>query len=427
MKSLKLKLFEYRKTLASDQIDVVNIISEHIDLCDDFSEKEIYNGLNKSLEPFKYYESVNTLLNEVDTELSNESLLYNLKDLYSKIKRKGDTFLYENALNKILECIDTTNDEDRKIKILSELKLYTWINEIKSFLYEMSSLPQDKHNYKVSNSSKVEDVYSVVLQVKEGYLTYVAKNWFLLNNEGINTTLLENHIQDEVQLRKLRLLEQALQEAIINDNTISFNIAEDFNISFNTQNKEITLNDNKAEDSTTLESLFNSPIVPFLGKGYYPILNETFNNLDKFMKIDTVKHVYNLAVPSFECYVFNFNGNIAQYRMDSHIGSSYYKFENAMPLVENVLQELGADLTFFYENLLSDEIKLKKSLENEERKVLEKIEDIEKSILSIKNEGDDFMKENVIVQKMFNQLLANKHKHSQKLKEIKDKKAQIYK
>jgi len=34
MKSLKLKLFEYRKSLNIEQSEVVDIVSEHMNLCD---------------------------------------------------------------------------------------------------------------------------------------------------------------------------------------------------------------------------------------------------------------------------------------------------------------------------------------------------------------------------------------------------------
>lgn len=426
MKSLKLKLFEYRKGLNADQSDVVNIISEHMGLCDEYSEKEIFTNLSTMLDKYKFYESVTPFLNEIDEELSTNSVLYSLKDLYAKIKRKGDGFLYETALNSIINCINETNDDNRKIKIIDDLKMYEWIPEIQLFLYEMASTPQTKQNF-ISKGGKIEDVFSIVLQLKEGYLTYVCESWVLMNDEGVNFTLLENHIKDDVQLKKLRLLEQAVNKADFEDDKITFNIAEELSVSFNVKTKEILLNGNEKEASTTLETLFNSPIVPFMGKGFYPILNETFNNLDKFMKIDTVKRVYNIVNPAYECYVFNYNNKISQYRLDRHMGNSYYTYENAMPLIENVLHELGADLTFFYEDLLSEETKLLVNLESEEKQLLEKITDVDNAILTIKYEGDNVIKENKIVEKLYNNLLGKKHKLAEELKVIKNKKVELYK
>lgn len=423
MKSLKLKLFEYRKSLNIEQSEVVDIVSEHMNLCDKYSEKEIYGSLSTTLDKYKFYESVNTFLNEVDTELSQAPLLYNLKDLYAKVARKEYTFLYESALHSILECINQLTDEDRKIKILNDLKLYEWIPEVKLFLYEIASTPQTKQNF-ISKGGKIDDVFSIVLQLKEGYLTYVADKWFILTSEGVHATLAENHITDDVQLKKLRLLEQAIQRAEFVDNKIVFNIAEGLTVTFNTTDKKIYLNESEADKGTTLETLFNSPIIPFMGKAFYPVLNETFNNLDKFMKIDTVKHVYNIINPAYECYVFNFQGKISQYRIDKYMGSSYYTFENAMPLIENVMHELGADLTFFYENQLSVEVKAKIELEKTEKSLLEKLTDIENGILTIKEEGN-LVNENKDLEKLYNSLLSKKHKISEELKVVRNDKAKL--
>ena len=425
MKSLKLKLFNYKETLNTEESDVVTIVSEHIEWCDKYSEKEIFKSLSNTLDKFKFYESVNTFLEDIDNELSAQPLLYNLKDLYAKVMRKDNRFLYESAITSILECINQYNDEDRKIKILNDLKLYEWIPEVKQFLYEVASSPQVKQNY-ISKGGKIDDVYSLVLQLKEGYLTYVADKWFLLNNDGINATLLENHISDDIQLKKLRLLEQTIQKAEFIENRIVFNISEELVVSFDTETKKIYLNESEADKNTTLETLFNSPVIPFMGKAYYPILNETYNNLDKFMLIDSVKRVSNVINTAFECYVFNFNDKISQYRIDRYSGNSYYTFENAMPLIENVMHELGADLTFFYESLLSNELKSKIKLENDEKIVLEKIEDINNAILRLKEEPQ-LIKENKTVGNLYNSLLTNKHKLSEELKTIKAEKIKLVK
>lgn len=425
MKSLKLKLFEYCKDLDIDQSEVVQIFNEHINLCDKYSEKEIYGSLSKLLEVYKFYESVNTFLNDVDTALSAQPLLYNLKDLYAKVARKEYTFLYENALHSIIECINQLTDEDRKIKILNDLQMYEWIPEVKLFLYEIASTPQAKQNF-ISNGGKIDDVFSIVLQLKEGYLTYVANKWFLLNNEGITATLLENHITDDTQLKKLRLLEQGIQKAEFSENRIVYKIAEGLVVSFDTEKKKIYLNESEADKGTTLETLFNSPVIPFMGKAFYPVLNETFNNLDKFMKIDTVKRVSNILNTAYECFVFNYNGKISQYRVDKRMGNSYYTFENAMPLIENVMHELGADLTFFYENQLTEEVKAKLDIEKKEKSLMEKLKDTENGILRIKDEGD-LIKENKELEELFNSLLSRKHKITEELNALRNNKAKLNK
>jgi hypothetical protein len=425
MKSLKLKIFEYCKDLDIEQTEVSQIFAEHIDLCDKYSEKEVYGSMSTMLERYKFYEKVSSFLEDVDSILSEQPLLYNLKDLYKKVARKEYSFLYENALHSIMDCINELSDEDRKIKILNDLKLYEWIPEVKLFLYEIATTPQAKQNF-ISKGGKIDDVFSIVLQLKEGYLTYVANKWFLLNADGITATLAENHISDDVQLKKLRLLEQAVEKGEFSDNKIVFNIAEGLVVSFDTDNKKIYLNESEADKGTTLETLFNSPVIPFMGKAFYPVLNETFNNLDKFMKIDTVKKVSNIMNTAYECFVFNYNGKISQYRVDKYMGNSYYTFDNAMPLIENVMHELGADLTFFYESQLSEEAKAKIDITNKEKALMEKLKDVDNGIAQIKEEGE-LVKENKVLEDLYNSLLGRKHKLSEELNSVRNAKAKLTK
>lgn len=423
MKSLKFKLFEYRQGLNHDQSDIVNIVSEHIDLCDTYSEKEVFGSLQQCLETYTYIDSVKMIMEEIDTELSGTPLLYSLKDLYSKIYRKSDRFLYEKVLSDLTECINENSDQDRMVRVLDSLKAHSWIPEISFFLSEVVDMPQEKQNY-LSDAGKIEDVYSIVLQLKEGYLTYITGKWFLMSNEGISNTLLETHVKDETLLRKYRLLEQAIDYAQFEDDKINFNIAEELTITFDTVAKKMLINNETIEEGSTLETMFNSPMIPFVGKGYYPVLNETFINLDKFMKIDTVKRVYSLINPTFECYVFNFNGKMAQYRIDKRLGQSIYTYENAMPLIENVAQELGADLTFFFEDLLSEELKAIKNLEKQEKTLVEKLNDVENAILLMKEEKE-LLKENKNLETLYNTLLSKKHKISESIKTIKNEKNKL--
>jgi hypothetical protein len=424
MKSLKLKLFEFRKELTIEQDEISNIVSEHFNLCDNYSEKEIYNSLTSTLETHKYYDNVKSLLESIDEELSINPLLYTLKDLYAKIARKENRFLYENALTSILECINQLTDEDRKIAIVNELKIYEWIPEIKFFMHEMATTPQAKQNF-ISGGGKVEDVFSIVLQLKEGYLTFVHDKWFMMNDEGIKATLAENHIADDTQLKKLRLLEQVIQNAEFTDNRIIFKVAEELTISIDTENKKLYLNESEAEKGTTLETLFNSPVIPFMAKAFYPIINEAINNVDLFMNLDSVKRVHNIMNTAYECFVFNYKNSMYQYRIDKYSGNSYWNYDNAMSLIENVMHELGADLTFFYENQLSEELKIRVELEKQEKALLEKLTDIEKAIGQIREEGETILKENKALSNLYNSLLVKKHKVSEELKSVRNSKNKV--
>jgi hypothetical protein len=58
---------------------------------------------------------------------------------------------------------------------------------------------------------------------------------------------------------------------------------------------------------------------------------------------------------------------------------------------------------------------------------MEKLTDIENAILTIKQEGAEIIKENKTVENLYNSLLARKHKVSEELKSVKNKKAQLFK
>lgn len=423
MKSLKLKLFEFRKELNIEQSDVMNIVSEHVELCDKYSEKEIFSSLSSTLNAFKYYENVTSLLDTIDTELSGNPLMYNLKDLFAKVSRLENRFLYENALSSILECINQMTDEDRKIAVVNNLQIYEWIPAVKLFMYEMATSPQVKQNF-VSKGGKIEDVYSIVLQLKEGYLTYVHDKWFIMNNEGIQATLAENHIKDDVQLKKLRMLEQVIQKAEFTADRIIFKVAEELTISIDTTNGKLFLNESETDKGTTLETLFNSPVIPFMGKAFYPIIAEAVNNIKLFMNLDSVKRVHNIMNSTYECFVFNYKESMYQYRIDKYSGNSYWKYDNAMPLIENVMHELGCDLTFFYENQLTEELKTKIELEKQEKVLLEKLADIDGSIELIKNEGN-ILKEDAVVASLYNTLMSKRYKANTALKAVRNEKAKF--
>jgi hypothetical protein len=137
-------------------------------------------------------------------------------------------------------------------------------------------------------------------------------------------------------------------------------------------------------DETTLESLFNSPIVPIVNKNFYPILLETSKNLDKFMELDVVKRVNNLINPYLECFAFNYKNSLFLYRCDERYGNSFFKYESALELVNEVRNELNYDLTYFYENKLSKEMVIKRKLEDKEREITLKLEDVQFNIEKLK-------------------------------------------
>jgi hypothetical protein len=213
----------------------------------------------------------------------------------------------------------------------------------------------------------------------------VKDSWFLLTENTIEKTLLENNIKDAEELKTLRILETAMKYSNITEDRINFRLSEYLTIGLSVDKKgKIFINDDEMNDETTLESLFNSPIVPIVNKNFYPVLLETSKNLDKFMELDVVKRVNNLINPHLECFAFNYKSSLYLYRCDERYGNSFFKYESAIELVNEVRNELNYDLTYFYENKLSKEMIVKRKLEDKEREITLKLEDVQFNIEKLK-------------------------------------------
>ena len=177
-------------------------------------------------------------------------------------------------------------------------------------------------------------IRTIVEQVEDGHIALVKDSWFLLSEEVIEKTLLENHIKDEQDLRSLRTLETAMKYANIVDDRINFRVSEYLTIGLSVEKKGgLFINDDEMDGETTLESLFNSPIVPIVNKNFYPVLVEVSQNLDKFVELDVVKRVNNLINPYLECFAFNYKNTTFLYRCDERYGNSFFKYESVIELV----------------------------------------------------------------------------------------------
>jgi hypothetical protein len=206
-----------------------------------------------------------------------------------------------------------------------------------------------------------------------------------LTENSIEKTLLENHIKDETTLRSLRTLETAMKYSTVTESRINFRISEYLTIGLSVGKKSgLFINDDELNEETTLESLFNSPIIPIVNKNFYPVLLETSKNLDKFVELDVVKRVNNLVNPYLEVFAFNYKNNTFVYRCDERYGNSFFKYESALELVNEVRNELNYDLTYFFENKLSKELIVKRKLEDKEREISLKLEDVEFNIDKVK-------------------------------------------
>ena len=305
MKNLKLELFNFQKGLNYDQDDISSIVESHTKALGSVSEKQVILSLNEKLKVYTYDRSVVRLLESLNDDLSNHNLLYELKHLYNVINSKNQGELYRQPINVLLETINLESDQDRMSKILNELAIYDWVPEIKLFVHNLSKSPEQRTNLLSGGNS--ESVYTIVEQVEGGYIALINGSWFLLEENSVEKTLLENWIQNEEDLRILRNIELGLKYSLVGEDRINFRISENLTVGLSVANEGlIYINDDKMNKETTLETLFQSPIIPIINKNFYPILLETQKNIDKFVELDVVKRVHNLINPHLECYVFNY-------------------------------------------------------------------------------------------------------------------------
>lgn len=384
MKNLKLELFNFKKDLSLDQEEISSIVEGHMNACNAHSEKTIISSLNERLKPYTYDKSVKTLLEGLNDDMATYELLYELKNLYSVLNTKNQGELYRQPINVLLQTINLEADQDRMSKILNELAVYDWVPEIKLFVHNLTKSPEKRSN--LLSGGSAESIFTIVEQVEEGHVALVKDSWFLLTENSIEKTLLESHVKDEEALRSLRTLETALRYSTITENRVNFRISEYLTVGLSVGSKGgLYINDDELNEETTLESLFNSPIIPIVNKNFYPVILETSKNLDKFVELDVVKRVGNLVNPYLEVFAFNYKNNIFVYRCDERYGNSFFKYESALELVNEVRNELNYDLTYFFENKLGKELVIKRKLEDKERDITLKLEDVNFNIDKVRN------------------------------------------
>ena len=383
MKNLKLELFNYRKELSLEQEEISVIVEGHMNACNESSEKSVIISLNERLKPYTYDKSVKSFLESLNDDIKNNELLYELKNLYNVLNTKNSGELYRQPINVLLQTINLECDQDRMSKVLNELAIYNWVPEIKLFVHNLTKSPEKRTN--LLSGGKGESVFTIVESVEDGHIALVKDSWFILTENVIEKTLLEDHIKDETELKSLRTLETAMKYANIVDDRINFRISEYLTVGLSVDKKGgLFINDDEMDGETTLESLFNSPIVPIVNKNFYPVLLEVSKNLDKFVELDVVKRVNNLINPYLECFAFNYKNVTFLYRCDERYGNSFYKYESTLELIDEVRNELNYDLTYFYENKLSKELITKRRLEDKEREVSLKLEDVNFNIDKLK-------------------------------------------
>ena len=382
MKNLKLELFNFKKGLDYDKSDIAYIVEGHMNF-PEFEEKNVISSLNEKLKPYMYNTDVKSFCESLANDVMQYELLYELKSLYNVINTKNQGELYRQPLNVLLQTINLETDQDRMSKILNELAVYDWVPEIKLFVHNLTDSPEQRTN--LLSGGKVDPVYTIVEQVENGHICFIRDSWFILTEGNIEKALLEEHVGDNTRLRTLRTLETALQFCNISESRVDFRISEYLTIGLGVEKKGLFINDDELNTESTLESIFSSPVIPIVNKNFYPIIQEVANNMDSFVELDVVKKISNLVNPTLEVFAFNFKDNIFLYRCDERYGHSFFKYESAVELVNEVKNELNCDLTYFFEDKMSVEIMSRRKLEDKEREITLKLEDLNLNIDKIQS------------------------------------------
>lgn len=419
MKNWKYDLFNFKQGLTLEQLEVSSVVERHLQAFDRFSEKELTFSLKENLKNYSYDENVKSLLESFDQEIQNNSLVYDLKDLYKKVERKDFGLLYREPLNKILDAINKDTDEERMTSVLNDVSLYDWVPEIKGFVEKLTTNPTDLKNLR-SGNAKASKVYTIVEQCENGtYVAYVGNRWFkFTDNEVKEADLTESFTGED--LSKLYNLQKAMEVSDFENEKINFNIDENLQLSLGVNGK-VYLNGEEIDKQSTLEDLFNSPIIPMMKKNYYPIVKQTLESLDKIVELDVNQRVINMTKPLSELYVFNYKDKLYLYNVDKRTGSSFYEYDSVNQLVEDVQRSMDYDISDFVSNKLSKELKQYKKLEDREQEIQGKIKEVQESLEALETEKE-LLNESADLKTAFDNLVSYKEELTNNLRRIQNAK-----
>ena len=425
MKNFKLELFNFKNRLTFDQTDISSLVEGYISNCDNMSEKELVKSINERLLKYTYDTDVKMFLEGLDNEMKSYPLVYELKDLYKRVERENQGMLYRQPLHTILEIINKSDDDSRMEAILNELRMYDWVPEIKRFVFNLTKSPMEKQN--MSNSGKGEKVFTMVEKVDNGYMAFVSDRWFMIDEKEVKQILAEDYIEDDDKIREIRVLEQCMKLSTIENDKVTFKIDENVVVSLSTKNdKSLFINEEKLDPETTLENIFNSPIIPYLKRDFFVLINTLKENLNSLVELDIAIKITNILNPYLESYAFNYKDKMYLYNKDIRTGSSFYAYESVNELINDVKKDLDYDLTHFFENKLSKELKQLKTLEDKEKSIELKIKDINEAIDELKNE-QVLMESDKSLKLTFDNLLIHRHNLYKELNIAKDNKIQFKK
>ena len=268
-----------------------------------------------------------------------------------------------------------------------------------------------------SDCGKSEKVYTLVEQIEAGHLAFVKDKWFLITEAEIEPTTLDKWFNDPAKLHQMNLLQRAVELAEIDEDRLTFNIDENLSIGLDIKDGSVVLNGEKANKETSLDNVFASPIVPFMKRDFYPVITEASKNLDKFVDLDVAMRIVNITNPFLESVVFNYKDRMYAYNIDRRYGTSFYQYESAVELVNEVKHELGFDLTYFFKNKFDSEVIVKRNLEDREKSILETLQEVK---FNIERLNVPMLLENDQIQVAKTELVSEKEKLEKELTSVRE-------
>jgi hypothetical protein len=297
--------------------------------------------------------------------------------------------VYSYPMQVVLDIINEGSEREKQVKILNELALYDWIPAVKNFLFKYTTDPTQRQNLS-SDGGKAEPVISIVEKVQNdknvGFLTYIGDKWFFLS-EDVEVNSPDQYTDEQEVLHRLSTLEKAINISNIENGKIIFRIDEDLDLAISLDNGSLELNGEELDKDATLESVFDSPLVPFMRRDLYPVISETIKNLDKFVDLDVVQRITNITNPFLEAFAFNYNNKMYVYSLDKRYGNHLHEYNSAMLLVNEMRTSLGYDLSAFFKDHFSDEVNAKRELEDREKFVISKLSELNENIEKLEVSG----------------------------------------
>lgn len=425
--NLKLELFNFRKSLTMDEMEVSAIVESQLKRCDEHSEIEVMGTLKSQLAIHTYSPKVKSLLESFGELTVEEKLVLALKDLYKKVERKNNAMLYRQPLSCIQNIIllgtqeagvlnTISNETVMMDRIVNELGIYDWVPEVKAFMLSLDAVDEVEKQNLVSGGGKAEKVYTCVVKTENGHMAWVGDRWFLLG-DGVITIANPADMQGAL-LQQFTRLSDAMKIASCDKECVNVDISENMNLAISTKNGSLKINGSLVEKETTLATLFESPLIPFDKKGLYVLCESIEKSVDCFMELDVVTKVTNFLKSGVAYYVFNYMGKVYSYKVDPKFGSTFMEYETATDLINDVKRDMNIDLTYFFKSFVNKETIKKTQLDDQEKVIVIKLKDVNEGIKAIE-EDKALLESSEPLKKAYEKLIKNRFELEAKLNQVK--------